>query len=1118
MGDGLRHLERTCSNARTRANLGDARLALAWRAVLVVFSVGSLVLGLLIPCMASADSFGTKGPYGLSVDPAVGLAKQVLALQSMSLLEQDGEDVLEMPMPALESEEFEPHGVDEARLYLGQRIRSIELRLPTDVDPESITPLVSLRAGGRLDRRELRRTVRVLYETGRFRQVRAHVRDDGDGLGVTFVLSPRQRVAEISFLGAEAVDRGRLDRAAGIARGDDLSSQAVERVTTGVKRTYARFGYRDARVTTEVRESQDGQVALFVFIDEGPVTRLSGVRWEGETGLPEDVLHGVLGLRAQEPIDLNKVDAALDRLRNRYRKAGYLQARVGLPRVEPIDRESLMDARDSAKTQAASSDNAGAARDTSSREYSLLADLVIPVSAGPLIVTRVFGNTFMHERDVRALLYRDEDGLMDSDMLWEGVRRVEQAYRLAGYHHVEVDLEEVFISDKLTEIHLRLIEGPPMRVRSISFEGARNVSERWMRQQVCMALEVMASRQKRGPDPKVLRSLGGRADYRRTSLDAPAGLVPPEPCEVFERSAYRKAMEVVADQYRRLGWLEARLEGPLVSVSPDRRVAHVDISVEEGVRTHLREVRLEGVESFDVSLILTAAGLSAGEPLSAAAVENGKLSIRRLYAASGHPFAAVEAETLMSRDRRHATVVYRVSEGPRVKVGRVIVRGHYNTPASLVRSQLTFSTGDEWNLERVQTSQRRILSVGIYRSASIRLLDPDEPAPVMDVVVSVRERRPKAIEMGVGLSTEDGPRLFAEYADHVFLWNSELRARAKLNYPLFPTGLELRRVLTPGMEWEAQAGLRFPTLLSARTDLVGERANRPTFGLTRAAWSIGADTRWRHDLTASLGLEMEYVDFERAAPDPDFFHPDLERRRFEEGRTLLASLRPGVTLDLRDRPVSPRSGVLAGAGIDWSHDLGVGIPVHFLKATASVSTYLPTTRRTTLALSARGGMVVPLSEDNVTIEPKRFFLGGADTLRGFPLDGVVPADQRESLHAQLENCHALVTSLTCTEDSMTLIEDARRPASAGGESFVLLKGELRFPIAGGLQGGLFLDAGNLWRDGSLIDLLELRTSAGGGLRYETPIGPVAVDLGLNLAPDRVLHETPMALHFAIGLF
>ncbi len=982
-------------------------------------------------------------------------------------------------------------------------ISSVELRLPHNVEKEGLADLVPLRVGQSLGKADLRKAVRILFETGRFRQVRAHVRDDEGAVAVTFVLLPKQEVVEVAFLGASAIDVATLKRVAGVRRGDDLSSGVLETMESSVVDAYERRGYRNAVVSSEIRESEDGRAALLVRIDEGAPTKLRAVRWVGDLGFPEELLAGVLALSPGDRLDLDAVEIALDRVRARFRNAGFLRARVGPAAIEKPGKEGE-------------------------------ADILIPVSAGPFVLIRAAGNTRLGDSVIRDMMRPTSHSPLSSEEVARGVRRIERAYLLYGYYHARVIVEEVALTSRHHELLVTVDEGPPMRVRSIDFSGATGESEaraehgeakgergppaRLLRRHVCAALEETVPSSGPQLDSSSASFLGGRNGYRVSSRPHPSQVPAPEPCEIYHEDAYRKAAVAIAEHYRQEGWLDARVAGPSLDISPDGRVARVSLRIEEGVRTRLRGVHFEGVETLDEGELRSIAGLRQGRPISKKAVREGGLAVRGSYAREGFAFARVEPRLEIDETRKWARVVYEVTEGPMVSVGRIIVRGHDRTPASLVRSQLTFGPGDTWEMGDVLASQRRILSLGIYRSATIRLLDPDQPAPVKDVVITVGERKAKGMEMGLGISTEDGPRVFAGYVDHDFLGNSELHGNVKVNYPIFPSGIELRRVLAPGMEWEARAGLRMPRLLGARTDIVGERANRPTYGLTRGAWSVGADSRWYEDLSASMGLEVEYVDFARAAPDPHLFHPDRERRRFEEGRTLLASLRPAVVLDLRDRRVSPRRGLLAGASLDWSHDLGVGVPVHFLKASASVSGYVPAPRRVTLAFTARGGAVLPLSEDNVTIEPKRFYLGGADTVRGFPLDGLIPEDQRVDLHRQMDACEDFVAGHACTEDALLVLMEGRRPASAGGEAFVLFKAELRFPVYGDLFGGLFLDAGNLWREAAAARPLDLRTAAGAGLRYETPVGPVAVDVGWNLMADERIHEMPTAVHFSIGLF
>ncbi len=128
---------------------------------------------------------------------------------------------------------------------------------------------------------------------------------------------------------------------------------------------------------------------------------------------------------------------------------------------------------------------------------------------------------------------------------------------------------------------------------------------------------------------------------------------------------------------------------------------------------------------------------------------------------------------------------------------------------------------------------------------------------------------------------------------------------------------------------------------------------------------------------------------------------DEERLRFPYGIFTLHSLRPSSTLDFRDNPANPRRGLLVSASAEFTRDLSVApadalgnpapdFPINEVKLSGSVSVYAPLGRRASVALSARAGTIVQLSEGAQSIGSKLFYLGGSSSLRGFREDGVLP--------------------------------------------------------------------------------------------------------------------------------
>jgi len=129
----------------------------------------------------------------------------------------------------------------------------------------------------------------------------------------------------------------------------------------------------------------------------------------------------------------------------------------------------------------------------------------------------------------------------------------------------------------------------------------------------------------------------------------------------------------------------------------------------------------------------------------------------------------------------------------------------------------------------------------------------------------------------------------------------------------------------------------------------------------------------------------------------------------------------------------------------------------------------------------KGGFALGYGDTRELPVVERYFLGGRNSVRGFPQDELGPKG---------------------TDGTPT-----------GGNAFVLTNVELRTSLGKGIGLVFFFDSGNVWRTIGDIDL-SMRYTAGLGLRYSTPIGPIRIDYGYKL--DRREGESSGEIHFSIG--
>lgn len=990
-------------------------------------------------------------------------------------------------------------------------VERVVLRLPPGEDAAAVEGLVALQPGKPLSARALRRTATLLYQLGRFEDVVIRAEPAGPG-AVTLVVEclPRRLVRSLAVREATprpALDEGEVRRLVGIAVGDEYWPARLEAGVERVRAALLRRGHRAARI--EGAAAGETAVDVTVAVDEGPPTRVRSLTLAGASaGVGPGVLAG-LRLAPGAVLDLDALDADVRQLRSRLRRDGWLRARVG----EPVLRL----------------DGATAA-------------VELPVEAGPRFELRFAGASAFDAADLGPQLGLDPDQPLDDAALEAAAGRLRTFYQERGWAAVRVEPRvERVPGGAEAAVVFRIDEGRRYRVDQVRFAGAKARGPAWLEERLRQGLEPLPPPEpgRREDDERLARASGSTAPPRSLGGVAPG--------EAWVEPVFKAAAARIVEAYRDEGFLEAAHEGTRVVLDARAGTATVELRLREGPRTLVSAVTFEGQEVVPAAELAAAARISAGDPLSFGAVEQARAAVLALYARRGHAYARVVDAEDFTPDRTAAALRFRVEEGPQVRIGAVRITGNARTRDDVIRSSVEVRPGDVYDPAAVARSQTSLLRLGVFRSAGLRLDEPEVPESEKDLTVELAERPWLSIAPGFGFSIANGPRVFVEYTQPNLLGRAlEFSARAKVNYPV--NVLDQRpdvvgKAPADRVEGYVNVGLHDPRVrvlgvpIALHLDGIGERVHRKAYDLTRASAVLGADLAALGRFALSLQGELEVADIRRsdAVQAAALTRADLERLRFPEGITTLISIRPVVSVDYRDNSVHPRSGWFAALGADYAHSLGYAAPgekknyllfgalpgsevfTNMLKLHAGASGYLPLGESVVLAVAARGGRVFPLDLASQTIAPKRFYLGGASTMRGYAEDELVPQDLRPIYLGQIAVCNNSFSGAGCTDAARSVI-GGQPPPSVGGETFLLGKVEARVHVRGSLEVGLFADVGNLWLDPRNLAPLDLRVNVGFGLRFITPIGPAVVDLGFDTMADRRLAERIYAPHFSIGFF
>jgi outer membrane protein insertion porin family len=947
---------------------------------------------------------------------------------------------------------------------------------------------VGVPLGAPLNRALVRSAIQRLLETGRWTNVQVDAIAVDNGVKLVVWLTPRIVVHRVDIGGNESLDEQTIRDALRVDAGSELSADQLPDLVRSVARLYAERGYVGVQIETDLRDTDDpSRKVLILTIEEGVPTRIRTIRFDGEQPLdPQAVLSAMQTTRG-DVFDRRKLEEDVTRAEAYLRARGFLEADLGAPLVTIQGQRAFV---------------------------------AIPTRIGPRYRIVLSGYAPFAPSEIHEALGVQDEPLTETLLTHTFAERLTDFYARHGYHNTVVVVDRHAGSKPNTAVLRVAIEaGEQLHVVSISFAGARHFSRDFLRDQLNSYLseELPGSTIAAPVDSEVVDALQHGEPRRRRAVPAPP-ITDPE--QFYYAPVYAKAIEHISELYRSEGYLSVRIGAPELERIGKNRAA-VLIPVVEGPRTRLHEVVIHGAKAISARDVLIAAQLRRDQPFSYLGLEQARRRVLDAYNERGHMFAKVSPSVRFSRDRTRAEVALQIVEAFPVHVDRIVIEGAPRTSESLIERVIRLEPGDVYRPSLARESERELASLGIFTGASVALQDPELPARVKTVVVTVSERRNQFLDFSAGLSTGQGARGGFEYGYRNLLGQAvSLTLRVQLAYQIFFVDEEIeerfeRLEVQERLERRITLGTTIPRLpgfgrVRTSIDLVHLRDNERDFGLDQNAVGLTFTHSPVQHLTLTLGSDLENNDVDLFAGEAlaDFLRTATPRQRqllrVPDGSSTLVALRSSASYDRRDNAFTPTSGYFLSTGVEvartlTTEDFGMAdeFVSQFLKVSVTGSGYVPIGRGVVLAGQARAGRIFHLRPDSETYPNRAFFLGGVDTMRGYLEDELIPQDRAEEIVRNPELLDAVVRS---------------------GDGFVLFRGELRFPLYAELSAGVFTDVGNLWADGRDLDPLKLRPTAGFGLRLNTPVGPIALDWGFNLDPRAALDERSNALHFSIGLF
>jgi outer membrane protein assembly complex protein YaeT len=950
-----------------------------------------------------------------------------------------------------------------------------EIRIEQEGQPVTdrlITGLVETRSGAPLSMRDVRETIGHLMGLGRFEDVQVLAVPSGAGVIVTYVLVPLHPVQHVEFRGELGLSETELRQAMTERHGELPPATRANDVARTLEALYRDRGYVRARVTPRVEEQHQPDRATLIFeIDAGPRATIQTIEYEGVDGGERTALAREIDVRPGVPYDSRDVEQELEQYERRLRARGYYEARA----THSVDFGS----------------DGGAA-------------LTIAIDRGPRVSVAFAGDPLPEKvRDDLVPIRRE--GSADQDLLEDASRAIEDYLKTRGYRDASAPFVREERDGELV-ITFTVTRGPRHIVDVVDVKGSAAVT----------TAEIL-------------------------------GLVGVKPGDPFVQALVESGANATRDLYRARGFTRAKVE-PVDSVLPrprdgatdgDRHV-QVTLVVDEGPRTLVGAITIEGNRAISEAEIRSLMTVTTGRPYYAIQVASDRDRIELEYRNRGYASATVEPQTTLVENDTRADLRLAISEGPQVLIDHVIIVGNARTSTETIERELLLRPGQPLGYSALVESRQRLIALGLFRRVRITELEHGSE-PRRDVLVQVDEAPAHSVGFGGGI--EGGERLRPtaeggaaeerfELTPHGFfeigrrnLWGKNrsvnlftrvaLRARdivftregIRLEEPSEESGYGFN-------EYRVLANYREPKVFNTPADVlvtgILDQAIRSSFNFITREARVEVGQR----VTPIYSVAGRYSYEHTRLFDEKFTNEDkpLIDRLFPQVR--LSKLSGSALRDTRSDVLDPDRGTFLAADNDLAAR-AIGSEVGFVKTYVQAFTFhrLPVRRRTVVGLAARIGAAHGFRRAIARLDPggnpvlgpdgrplveavqdlpasERFFAGGDTTVRGFSLDRL--------------------------GDEPTISPTG---FPTGGNGLVMLNTELRVAVWGGLGAVGFFDAGNVFLSATDINVTDLRASAGFGLRYRSPVGPIRIDLGFNLDRKELVPgtlERGYVLHIGLG--
>ena len=539
-------------------------------------------------------------------------------------------------------------------------------------------------------------------------------------------------------------------------------------------------------------------------------------------------------------------------------------------------------------------------------------------------------------------------------------------------------------------------------------------------------------------------------------------------------------LETLKSFYLNQGYLEFAVDSTQVSISPDKQDIYITVNVTEGEKYTISDVKLAGELQLPEAELKPLITIEKGDIFNRQKITESSKAIGDRLGNEGYAFSNVNAIPEINKENHTAAFTFFVDPGKRVYVRRINLTGNTRTRDSVLRREMRQLESAWYAGDKINRSKERLNRLGYFDTVDIETPAVPGTNDQVDVNINVAEKSTGSIQFGAGLSSSEGVVLGITVNQPNFLGTGNA-VSANVNTGKVNTTYSLSYT-DPYFT---------PDGISRGFDVYRRDVDTQSLNVaTYSSKSYGAGVRFGLPLGEkeffSVGLTGDFTKISLTSNSPKQYIDYCGNSSGCTSNSL--PLSAAWSYDSRDNILYPNKGVNQRVTVE------VALPVldlEYYKLEYKHTWYKELKKDYTLMLNGELGYADSYGSKKYPFF-KNFYVGGVNSVRGYDNGAIGPRDI----------------------DPLTGLDYA-----IGGTTRIVGNAEIFTPVpfiknSSQFRLSAFMDAGDVYGNGQTISLGDMRYSAGVGVSWYSPFGPLKLVLARPLNAKE--GDRTQTLQFQLG--